>query len=108
MAYGAVILAFLIGLTGTPFAPDARYLAPLVYLSIVGSAVAFTVYLLLVTRIGSAQAGYTTVLFPVVAISLSTLFEGYRWDMMAGTGLALAVLGNLIIFWQRPAPRAER
>lgn len=107
MAYGALLLLALIGLSGTPLAapPDGRYLAALLYLSLVGSVVGFTTYLMLVSRIGSSRAAYTTVLFPVVALSLSTLFEGYRWDAAGLLGLALTLLGNVAIFWRAPAPR---
>ncbi|MCQ4159869.1 EamA family transporter [Roseomonas sp. GC11] len=107
MAYGAVVLLALIGLTGTPMVapPDAGYLAALLYLSVIGSVVGFTTYLMLVSRIGSSRAAYTTVLFPVVALSLSTLFEGYRWGMPALAGLGLTLLGNVVIFWRGPLPR---
>ena len=103
MAYGAAVLLALIGLTGTPIIPppDTRYLAALLYLSVIGSVVGFTTYLMLVSRIGSSRAAYTTVLFPVVALSLSTVFEGYRWDAVSLAGLALTLSGNLVIFWPR-------
>lgn len=108
MAYGAAMLLALIGLTGTPMVapPDGRYLAALLYLSVIGSVVGFTTYLMLVSRIGSSRAAYATVLFPVVALSLSTLFEGYHWDAVALAGLALTLLGNAVMFWRFPAPRA--
>ncbi|ONG56066.1 hypothetical protein BKE38_06975 [Pseudoroseomonas deserti] len=105
MAYGAAVLLGLIAVTATPVVapPDGRYLAALLYLAVIGSVVGFTTYLMLVARIGSSRAAYTTVLFPVVALSLSTLFEGYRWDAAGLAGLALTLLGNLVIFWRRPA-----
>jgi drug/metabolite transporter (DMT)-like permease len=110
MAYGAVVLLGLIGVTGTPVVapPDGRYLAALLYLSVIGSVVGFTTYLMLVLRIGSSRAAYTTVLFPVVALSLSTIFEGYHWNVAALAGLGLTLLGNLVIFWRLPAPREIR
>lgn len=110
MAYGTTVLLGLILLTGTPVVapPDGRYLAALLYLSVIGSVVGFTTYLMLVSRIGSSRAAYTTVLFPVVALSLSTIFEGYRWDMVALAGLALTLLGNVVIFWRGSAPRGAR
>ena len=102
MAYGATVLLGLIWITGTPVvAPlDGRYLAALLYLSVIGSVVGFTTYLMLVSRIGSSRAAYTTVLFPVVALSLSTAFEGYQWTLMAMAGLVLALLGNVVMFWR--------
>ncbi len=100
MAYGAALLLALILVTRTPIVapPDARYLAALIYLGVLGSAVAFTTYLLLVQRIGSARAAYATVLFPIVALAISTVFEGYRWTWLAALGLALCLAGNVVMF----------
>jgi drug/metabolite transporter (DMT)-like permease len=39
---------------------------------------------------------------PVIALLVSTLFEGYRWTWVAGLGVLLAVLGNWLAL--RPAP----
>jgi drug/metabolite transporter (DMT)-like permease len=100
MAYGALFLLGLILLTRTPVVapPDVEYLWALLYLAVFGSAVAFTTYLILVQRIGSARAAYSTVLFPVVALTLSTLFEGYRWTPLGAVGLALCLVGNAVMF----------
>ena len=100
MAYGALLLLGLIGLTGTPLVapPSLGYAAALAYLAAVGSVVGFTTYLVLVARVGSSRAAYTTVLFPIVALVLSTLFEGYRWHWTGVVGLAVALLGNVVIF----------
>ncbi len=108
MAYGAVFLLGLIAITRTPIVapPDAKYVWALLFLAIFGSAVAFTTYLLLVARIGSARAAYATVLFPIVALSLSTLFEGYRWTWLGALGLAFCLLGNIVMF--APAVRRRR
>lgn len=57
---------------------------------------------------GPARAAYCTVLFPVVALSVSTYAEGYQWTMPALLGLALVMLGNLLVFtkWTPFARRA--
>jgi drug/metabolite transporter (DMT)-like permease len=60
--------------------------------------VGFTAYLLLVGRIGPDRAAYSTVLFPVVALTLSTVYEGYRWTVPAFAGLGLVLAGNLLAF----------
>ena len=100
MTYGAVILIALIAATRTPVVapPDGRYLAALFYLAVFGSVIAFTTYLELVARIGSSRAAYATVLFPMVALVLSTVFEGYRWSALGILGLALCLAGNVVIF----------
>ena len=79
MGIGACFLLVLALATGQPLiAPtDPTYLAALLYLAVFASVIGFTTYLMLVSQIGVAQAGYATVVFPVVALLISTLFEGY-------------------------------
>ena len=82
--------------------PDARYFWALLYLSVLGSVVGFTTYLSLVARVGPSRAAYTTVLFPVVALAVSTVYEGYRWHWTGVLGLAIALCGNVVIFSGAP------
>ena len=100
MCYGAVILLVLITLSGTPMiAPQGiPYIGALLYLAVFGSIVAFTTYLILVARIGSAKAAYMTVLFPIIALAVSTFFEGYVWHWTSVVGLLLALTGNIVMF----------
>lgn len=102
MGYGVALLALALAATGTPLAapPNARYVWALLYLALFGSVVGFTTYLMLVARLGAAKAAYTTVLFPVVALAASTLYEGYRWTPPAALGVALTLVGNLVMFWR--------
>lgn len=96
MIYGALFLAILLVITGTPLAWDSQpqYLGSLFYLAIVGTVAGFTAYLSLVGRIGASKAAYATVMFPVVALALSTVFEGYLWTLSSVGGLVLVLLGN--------------
>ncbi|SFV16571.1 DMT family transporter [Pseudoduganella namucuonensis] len=108
MLIGAAILTAGALALGMPFSfePTTRYAASLLYLAIPGSVVAFTAYLLLVGRIGPDRAAYSTVLFPIVALTMSTFFEGYHWTATAVCGLALVLAGNLLAFMrplQQPA-----
>jgi drug/metabolite transporter (DMT)-like permease len=100
MSYGAIVLLLLMAMTNTPLVapPDLTYLAALLYLAAIGSVIGFTTYLMLVSRVGSARSAYATVLFPIVALSLSTVFEGYHWSSLGLIGLALTLLGNVVIF----------
>ncbi|WP_109476580.1 EamA family transporter [Paraburkholderia sp. C35] len=100
MLIGASVLTIGSFAAGLPFAlePDARYLGALVYLAVPGSVIGFTAYLMLVGRIGPERAAYCTVLFPFVALAVSTVFEGYRWSALAVVGLVLVVAGNLVAF----------
>ncbi len=98
MAYGAIGLAVIAVIRGTPIAFDPRwpYVASLLYLSLAGTSLAFGLYLALIKRIGAARAAYTSVLFPVVALIVSTLFEDYRWSLAAIAGLAVLIAGNAL------------
>lgn len=100
MLYGAAILLAGCMAAGLPFEFDASppYVGALLYLAIPGSVIGFTAYLTLVGRMGPARAAYCTVLFPVVALSVSTVAEGYRWTPYALLGLALVMFGNLLVF----------
>ncbi|MBB5752164.1 DMT family transporter [Prosthecomicrobium pneumaticum] len=99
MAYGTLLLTLASLALGHAFViePTARYLAALGWLSVVSSVLAFVAYLTLLGRIGSARAGYSTVLFPVIALAISTVFEGYHWTAAAIAGLALVMIGNVIV-----------
>lgn len=100
MAWGVAFLALFAWLRGSSFTIEwtAPYLLSLAYLAIPGSVVAFLAYLSLVRRVGAERAAYVTVLFPVVALTVSTLLEGYRWTAWSLAGLPLILLGNLVIF----------
>jgi drug/metabolite transporter (DMT)-like permease len=99
MTYGTVIMALVSLLRGYSFAiePTTKYLASLLLLAVGASVIAFSCYLTLLRRIGAARAGYSTVLFPIVALAVSTLFEGYVWTPLAVLGVALALLGNVLV-----------
>jgi drug/metabolite transporter (DMT)-like permease len=98
LAYGTLGLAMIAVLRGTPVAFDPRwpYVLSLLYLSLAGTALAFGLYLALIKRIGASRAAYSSVLFPVVALVVSTLFESYAWSVAAILGLAVLVAGNAL------------
>lgn len=79
------------------FDPRAPYVLSLVYLAVLGSIVAFVAYLTLVQRIGAGRSGYTAAVIPVVAMLASTLFEGYSWTPAAVTGIALVLVGTVLV-----------
>ena len=98
MAYGAVF-SFLIALgmgVDINFDYSPGYVLSLLYLAIFGSAVAFGSYLTLVRNIGADKAAYAAVLFPLVALLISTVFEGYVWTYSALLGVFFTIIGNVI------------
>lgn len=104
MLYGTAFLALLAAAQGLPFtfAFTLPYVVSLLWLSLMSSVIAFAAYLTLLGRIGAARAGYATVLFPVFALLISTVFEGYQWTAPAFVGLGLVIIGNLFVL-TRPA-----
>lgn len=95
-AWGAVTSMTAAMILGRPFEFlfETGYVLSLMYLSIFGSAVAFGCYLALMRKIGSARAAYTSVLFPVVALLVSTIVENYQWSLPAVIGILFIVAGN--------------
>ena len=83
----------------------SSYWIGLVYLSVVASSLAFFLYYRIIRVIGPARAAWSSVLIPIVAMLLSTLFEGYRWSPLALAGGALGLIGLLIALSARAAPR---
>jgi drug/metabolite transporter (DMT)-like permease len=75
----------------TPLSPTAYRYFTWRFLDRFGS------YLTLVGRIGADKAAYAALLFPVIALGLSTLFEDYQWTLRALFGFALVLLGNYIV-----------
>jgi drug/metabolite transporter (DMT)-like permease len=106
MTYGVGYLFLASLLRGHDFIIEttAAYLGGLLWLAGPASVMAFACYLTLLRRIGAARAGYATVLFPIVALAISTAFEGYVWTGLAVAGAALALLGNVIVL-TRPAAK---
>ena len=93
-------------LTGPPMIePRFGYIAGVVYLGLFASAIAFPLYFNVIRVIGPAKAAYSSVIVPVIAMLLSTLFEGYRWSLLAGAGAVLAGVGLIIALRARRPSR---
>lgn len=110
MLYGAIVTGAIAFSQGSTFNFDwsASYVVSLLYLAIFGSIVAFGAYLKLVGRIGAHRAGYAVVMFPVVALVVSILFEGLEpsWNILLG--IALVILGNVLILGTRFIPQTTK
>jgi len=104
MVYGCVALLIIILFKDLSFeiSLNTRYLASLTYLAIPASVIGFTVYLLLVDRIGANNAAYLLVITPIVALIISSIFENYQWTTFSTLGLLCVVLGNIITQIKKP------
>jgi drug/metabolite transporter (DMT)-like permease len=99
MLYGVGWLAAYCLAQGYSFRPEFStvYLGSLAFVVLSASVLAFWAYLTLLGRIGAGRAGYATVMFPIVALAISTVAEGYVWTPVALAGVALALGGNVLV-----------
>ena len=99
MTYGALIMLTLSLITGQEFSFEmtASYVGSLLFLAFFATIIAFLSYLTLLGRVGVDRGAYASLIFPLVALGISTVVEGYQWSTYAGIGIALIVTGNLLI-----------
>ena len=105
MLWGSLANALFAFITDGPPVIDTRlgYIGGVLYLSIIGSVVTFPLYFRLIRDIGPGKAAYTGVVIPVVAMVLSTIFEGYIWSPLALAGGGLAMIGLVVAMQARKA-----
>jgi len=99
MGYGGMFALVVALALGRVVAIDVSpaYLLSLLYLAVVGSVAAFGAWLTLIGRIGPARASYVGVMVPVVALTISTLFENLPWHPLMVAGMAVSVAGNVLV-----------
>lgn len=103
MGYGALVMFLLALFNGKAFIIEMTtgYLGSLVYLAVFGSIIAFGCYLSLIGSIGADRAAYSTLLFPLVALGISTIWEGYQWSAASLTGVCFILVGNFFILTRK-------
>lgn len=99
MLYGTLLMLTIALVLDKPFEMDwsVSYVTSMLYLAIAGTIIAFISYTELIRRIGPARSAYATLMFPVVAMVLSSFFEGYQWTLAAFIGIGLIMLGNFFV-----------
>jgi drug/metabolite transporter (DMT)-like permease len=104
MLYGTLGMLVVIIIEGKTFSfvLNPYYIGSLLYLSLFGSVFAFTCYLTLLTRIGAHKASYANIMFPAVAVVISTLVEGFSWNLYVVVGLTLMLIGNVMVLIKPP------
>lgn len=99
MLYGGISMFIAVLLLDKPIIFDfsIHYSVSLIYLAIFGSIIAFSSYLKLLGEIGADRSIYIALITPAIAILISTIFEGYRWDIFAFAGIAFLFAGNILV-----------
>jgi drug/metabolite transporter (DMT)-like permease len=108
MLYGTAFIALMALAQGQPFIVEwtPQYILSILWLAVAGTAIGFFAYVTLIGRIGTGRTGYVTVLMPLVALILSTFFEGYVWTIYAFGGVALVLIGNAIVLSAPSTPKS--
>jgi drug/metabolite transporter (DMT)-like permease len=106
MLYGGALAFVCAVLIGRPITMvwTPSYVATLLYLALFGSIITFGCYLTLLKRIGAAQSSYVGVMVPVVALVVSFFFEKFAWGWMTTIGVALLLVGNVLMLRSPPVP----
>lgn len=99
IAYGMLIVLAIALARGLPFQVEwtPRYLGSLAWLILFPTLAGFAVYMQLIKRIGASRAGYGTVMMPIVSLLISSLVEGFHWTLAAALGIALVLIGNVVV-----------
>ena len=110
MLYGTLFdAAIAYVMTGPPVLPSrADYWAGTAWLAFAGSIITFPLYYDLVRKLGAGRAAYNGVLVIVIAMTVSTVLEGYRWSTLAIIGGALAMLGLVVALRGRQVAQASQ
>lgn len=99
MTYGALTLLIVVLLSDDPIRAPITFpfLSSLFFLAVFGSIVAFWSYLTLLGRVGADKAAYAMIVFPIWALMISWMFEGFIWTPIKVCGVAVILVGNLFV-----------
>lgn len=105
MGYGAIaafVLAMILGRDVT-WSFEPAFVASFFYITLIGTLLGFFMYFTVLGRIGPGRAAYISVLTPVIALIVSTLFEGFVWTATSLAGAAIILAGNVLVLTGGPA-----
>ncbi len=103
MMFGSILSAIYLVVSNPGFEViiTPSYIWSLLYLAIMGSVLAFALYMQVVKLAGPISASYTSVMFPLIALVISTFLEAYSWQLMNVAGVVLLTIGNVLILKQK-------
>jgi drug/metabolite transporter (DMT)-like permease len=103
MTYGALILLVVVLVFDRPLVLPVTlpFLSSLIFLSVIGSIGAFWSYLTLLGRVGADKAAYAMIVFPIWALMISWMFEGFLWTPVKLFGVGVILVGNLFVIERR-------
>jgi len=104
MLFGALADGSYAWITTGPPVIETRfvYLAGVLYLGVIASAISFPLYFGVIRAVGPGQAAWSSVLIPIIAMGFSTVFESYHWAPLSIIGGAITLVGLVIAVAKRP------
>ncbi len=106
MTYGLIYMYSFALATDVDFVLPTRldYYLSLLYLAVFGTVLAFGAYMKLMQQIGSDKSAYVVLMYPIVALVLSTMIEDYQWYPQTFIGVIVVLLGNAVVMGKIPIP----
>lgn len=98
MLYGA-LCTLVIGLVrheNFHLPMTSSFILSLFYLAIFGSVIAFWAYQTLVGTMGADRAAYSSIIAPMIAVLVSSVFENVKFTPFIVVGIILCLLGNIL------------
>jgi drug/metabolite transporter (DMT)-like permease len=85
---------------GNKFIMDfsTKYIGSLLYQIFFASIVAFLCFYYLIQKVGAVKANYTALIYPTIALIISSFFENFEFTIMGCAGLALILLALALEF----------
>lgn len=72
------------------------FLISFFYLTVFGTVISFISYTKLLQIVGPSKAAFTSVVSPVIALVVSTVYEKMTWSPLLTVGIVLCLLGNCV------------
>ncbi|MBS9425251.1 DMT family transporter [Photorhabdus caribbeanensis] len=109
MGYGTIFLLSYAFLTKQTFDFDLSpaYVTSLFYLILFPSVIGYTTYFAVVGRLGAERGAYTMLLVPLVALTISSVTEGYRPTIWAIIGTMMTLSGNYWVITNKHQPTTK-
>lgn len=103
MLYGSCLSLIFCLITEKSFAVnfDLKFVLAFSYLTLFGTIISFGAYLKLIELVGPAKAGFTSVISPVIAITISMYFENLEFSWIMSLGVLFCLIGNLIVLFNK-------
>lgn len=78
------------------FTITTPFLISFFYLTVFGTVISFISYTKLMQIVGPSKAAFTSVVSPIIALVVSTLFEKMQWSPLLTAGIVLCLVGNCV------------